>query len=88
MPSQLSTSINSRRATAAVASRKRFARGVVFGEDVVAVVEVVELLGKLEGVLGEVSRLGGGDALLDDQRAASGAAARVSQMASPSSPAK
>ena len=50
-----------------------FARGVFFGEDVMAVVEVVELLRQLEGVLGEIGRLGGGDALLEHQRAAAGA---------------
>ncbi len=42
-----------------------FAGGVGLVEDVVAVVEVVELLGELEGVLGQVRGLGGGDALLD-----------------------
>src|SRR5260370_23417921 len=40
------------------------AGGVGFVEDVVAVVEVVELLGQLEGVFCQVGRLGGGDALL------------------------
>ena len=44
MPSQLSASTNSRSATAAVASKKRLPRRVLFGQDVVLVVEVIELL--------------------------------------------
>ena len=37
------------------------------------VIEVIELLRQLEGVLGQVGRLGGGDALLQHQGAAGGA---------------
>src|SRR5271170_5780713 len=44
-----------------------FAGGVGLVEDVVAMVEVVELLSQLEGVLGEVGGLGRGDALLDEK---------------------
>ena len=50
-----------------------FCAPVLFSEDVMAVVEVVELLRELEGVLGEIGRLGGCDALLQHQRAAAGA---------------
>ena len=61
------------------------ARGVLLGEDVVAVVEVVELLRELEGVAREMRRLGGGDGLLDHavRREAS---SQVSQRLVPSSP--
>ncbi len=50
-----------------------FARGIFFCEDVVAMVEIGELLRELECVPREMGRLGGGDALLQDLRAASGA---------------
>jgi hypothetical protein len=43
-----------------------FCGWVFFGEDVVAVVEVVELLGELEDVAGDVGGLGCGDALGED----------------------
>src|SRR6266851_6584605 len=45
--------------------QKRLAGGVGLVEDVMAVVEVVKLLGELEGVLGEIGGLGSRDALLD-----------------------
>ena len=45
---------------------------ILFGEDVVVVVEVAEILRQLEGVLGQVRRLRRGDALIQHQRAASG----------------
>ena len=50
-----------------------FARGIFFGEDVVAMVEVGELLRELEGVPGEIGGLGGRDALLEDLSATAGA---------------
>ena len=46
-------------------------------QDVVAMVEVVELLRQLEGVLGGVGRFCGGDALLDDSSMSSLPAARA-----------
>ena len=56
--------ISARRTIAAVASRN-FSCLVRFSEDVMPVIEVVELLRQLESMFGRVSRLGGGDALLN-----------------------
>ena len=50
-----------------------FACGINFCEDVVAMVEVGELLRELEGVPREMSWLRGRDALLENLRAAAGA---------------
>ena len=52
---------------------KRLARGVFFSEDVMAMVEVGKLLCELEGVLGEIGRLGTCNALLQDQGKTAGA---------------
>ena len=62
-----------------------FARGVFFREDVMAMVEVGELLRELEGVLGKIGRLGGGDALLEDRvrRPARSQSAQMSSFSSP-----
>ena len=40
--------------------------GILFMQDMVLVVEVVELLRQLEGVLRKISGLGGRDGLIDD----------------------
>src|SRR5579864_2993117 len=48
--------------------KKLLFRLIRFGEYVVLVVKVVELLRQLESILGGVGRLGGGDTLFDDVR--------------------
>ena len=48
------------------------ARGVLFREDVVAMVEVGKLLRELEGVLGEIGGFGRADALIQNLRKTSG----------------
>ncbi len=68
IPSQFSTVVSSRSATASVASRNVFRAGFFFGEDMVLVIEVLELLGQLERVLGKIGRLRRGDALIEHQR--------------------
>ena len=52
--------------------KKSFTGFVGFGEDVVLVVEVVELLRELESIFCRVRRLGGGDALQHDVRELAG----------------
>ena len=60
--------INSLRTTAAVASSRAFLACVLFRQNVMLVVEVVELLRQLECVLGQRRRFGRRDALLNHLR--------------------
>ena len=50
-----------------------FSGWVTLSQNVMVVVEVGELLRKLEGVLGEIGRLGGGDALVENEGETAGA---------------
>ena len=68
IPMAARTRISSRRTTATVDSRNFLPALIRFAQDRIAVIEGVEKLRQLEGVLGEISRFGGRDALAHDIR--------------------
>ena len=68
IPIAARTRISSRRTTATVANRNFFLPSIRFAQDRIAVIEGIEKLRQLKGMLGKISRFSGRDALAHNIR--------------------